>query len=106
MLQNLLDPRCEKSLQESDLKVVLRVVKTVLWQFHVQLKNKCGVFLETLLGGESCLEISGSYPFRVYLLLLYHWQSSCTLTVCTGSPHDRKALDLHEDLIPIIWLKF
>lgn len=52
MLQNLLDPRCEKSLQESDLKVVLRVVKTVLWQFHSQLKNKCGVFLEALLGGE------------------------------------------------------
>ena len=53
MLQNLLDPRCEKSLQESDLRVVLRVVKTVLWQFHGQLKLKCGVFLEALLAGRA-----------------------------------------------------
>lgn len=60
MLQNLLDPRCEKSLQESDLKVVLRVVKTVLWQFHIQLKNKCGVFLETLLGGQSSFKTNSS----------------------------------------------
>ena len=53
MLQNLLDPRCDKALQESDLRVVLRVVKTVLWQFHSQLKMKCGVFLETLLAGKA-----------------------------------------------------
>lgn len=52
MLQNLLDPRCEKALQESDLKVVLRVVRTIIWQFHSQLKGKCGVFLEALLAGK------------------------------------------------------
>jgi hypothetical protein len=51
MLQNLLDPRCEKVLQESDLRVVLRVVRTIIWHFHGQLKNKCSVFMQALLGG-------------------------------------------------------
>jgi len=51
MLQNLLDPRCEKALQESELRVVLRVVRTIIWQFHAQLRNKCSVFMEALLAG-------------------------------------------------------
>ena len=50
-LQNLLDPTCEPALQQADLKIVLRVVRTVLGHFYRQLKTKCGVFIETLLGG-------------------------------------------------------
>ena len=50
-LQNLLDPTCEPALQQADLKIVLRVVRTVLGHFYRQLKSKCGVFIETLLGG-------------------------------------------------------
>lgn len=51
-LQNLVDPTCEPAAQQADLKVVLRVVKTVLRNFHQQLKSKCGVFIETLLAGK------------------------------------------------------
>ena len=51
MLQNLLDPGCERSLQESDLRVVLRIVRTIIWHFHGQLRSKCGVFVEALLSG-------------------------------------------------------
>ena len=50
-LQNLLDPTCEPALQSADLKIVLRVVRTVLRHFYRQLKTKCGVFIETLLAG-------------------------------------------------------
>jgi len=50
-LQNLLDPTCEPALQAADLKIVLRVVRTVLRHFYRQLKTKCGVFIETLLAG-------------------------------------------------------
>lgn len=50
-LQNLLDPRCERSLQETDLRVVLRLVRTIVWHFHSQLRSKCGVFIEALLSG-------------------------------------------------------
>ena len=79
MLQNLLDPRCEKSLQESDLKVVLRVVKTVLWQFHSQLKNKCGVFLEALLGGECTSQDLGMHETCPRPLPHSPYTSFCTL---------------------------
>ena len=47
----LLDPACETSLQTSELKVLLRVVRTVLRKFHTQLNAKCGVFVEALLSG-------------------------------------------------------
>lgn len=50
-LQNLLDPACEPALQQADLKIVLRVVRTVLRHFYRQLKTKCGVFIEALLAG-------------------------------------------------------
>lgn len=50
-LQNLLDPACEAALQASDLRVVLRTVRTVLHHFYRQLRSKCGVFVETLLAG-------------------------------------------------------
>ena len=50
-LQNLLDPTCEPALQQADLKVVLRVVRTALRHFYRQLKTKCGVFIEALLAG-------------------------------------------------------
>lgn len=50
-LQNLVDPTCEPAIQQADLKVVLRVVKTVLRKFYRQLRTKCGVFIETLLAG-------------------------------------------------------
>ena len=50
-LQNLLDPTCEPALQSADLKIVLRVVRTILTHFYRQLKTKCGVFVENLLGG-------------------------------------------------------
>lgn len=53
MLQNLLDPRCERALQESDLRVVLRIVRTIIWHFHGQLRSKCGIFIEALLSGKS-----------------------------------------------------
>lgn len=52
-LQNLLDPACEPALQASDLRVVLRTVRTVLHHFYRQLRSKCGVFIETLLAGMS-----------------------------------------------------
>ncbi|BDA41918.1 Protein MON2 homolog [Coccomyxa sp. Obi] len=50
-LQNLLDPACEPALQASDLRVVLRTVRTVLHHFYRQLRSKCGVFIDTLLAG-------------------------------------------------------
>ena len=50
-LQNLLDPGCEPALQASDLRIVLRVVRTVLRSFYRQLRSKSGVFVETLLAG-------------------------------------------------------
>jgi hypothetical protein len=50
-LQNLLDPACEPALQASDLRCVLRCVRTVLHCFYRQLRSKCGVFVETLLAG-------------------------------------------------------
>lgn len=49
----LLDPACEAALQNSELKVMLRVVRTVLRQFHTQLKAKCGAFVEALLAGNA-----------------------------------------------------
>ncbi|KAK9810126.1 hypothetical protein WJX72_005196 [[Myrmecia] bisecta] len=52
-LQNLLDPTCEPAVQSTDLKIVLRVVRTVMRHFYRQLRSKCGVFVETLLGGVS-----------------------------------------------------
>ncbi len=39
--------------QVSDLRVVLRVVRTVLRCFHRQLRAKAGVFVEGLLAGNS-----------------------------------------------------
>lgn len=63
-LQNLLDPTCEPALQQADLKIVLRVVRTVLGHFYRQLKTKCGVFIETLLGG------------------VRHYSFLCLLNVC------------------------
>ena len=53
MLQNLVDPRCDRSLQEHEMRVVLRVVRTVIWHFHGQLRSKCGIFVEALLAGNS-----------------------------------------------------
>ena len=50
-LQILLDPACDPALQNAELKVVLRVVRTVLRHFYRQLRSKCGVFIETLLAG-------------------------------------------------------
>ena len=52
-LRNLLDPLCEPALQASDLRVTLRTVRTLLQQFHRQLRSKCGVFIETLLAGDA-----------------------------------------------------
>lgn len=54
-LQNLLDPLCEPALQASDLRVTLRTVRTLLQQFYRQLRSKCGVFIETLLAGDTRL---------------------------------------------------
>ena len=54
-LQNLLDPLCEPALQASDLRVTLRTVRTLLQQFYRQLRSKCGVFIETLLAGDTPL---------------------------------------------------
>lgn len=53
MLQNLLDPRCEKALQESDLRVVLRLTRTIIWHFHSQLRSKCSIFIDALLSGKT-----------------------------------------------------
>lgn len=50
-LQNLLDPACEPGVQATDLRITLRVVRTVLSRFHRQLRSKCGVFIEALLAG-------------------------------------------------------
>ena len=50
-LQNLLDPGCEPGAQASVLRIVLRVTRTVLQQFHRQLGPKNGVLLEALLSG-------------------------------------------------------
>eukprot|EP00884_Botryococcus_braunii_P011071 jgi/Botrbrau1/19966/Bobra.0059s0082.1 len=51
LLQNLLDPACDVAAQAADLRPVLRVVRTVLRNFHRQLRLKCGVFIECLLTG-------------------------------------------------------
>ncbi len=71
-LQNLLDPACEPALQASDLRVVLRTVRTVLHHFYRQLRSKCGVFIDTLLAGVGCPLLGGCShmhnPFRS------HWR--------------------------------
>ena len=55
-LQILLDPACDMATQQTELKVVLRVMRTVLRNFYRQLRTKCGVFIEALLaGGIRCL---------------------------------------------------
>lgn len=64
-LQNLLDPACEPALQASDLRVVLRTVRTVLHHFYRQLRSKCGVFVETLLAGETILSHLGKWVFTM-----------------------------------------
>ncbi len=50
-LQVLLDPALDPTTQGSELKVVLRVVRTELKQFHLQLNAKSGAFIEALLSG-------------------------------------------------------
>ncbi|KAK9811035.1 hypothetical protein WJX73_008056 [Symbiochloris irregularis] len=50
-LQNLLDPACDPATQATDLRITLRIVRTVLSKFYRQLRAKCGVFVETLLAG-------------------------------------------------------
>lgn len=53
-LQILLDPACDMATQQTELKVVLRVMRTVLRNFYRQLRTKCGVFIEALLAGGVC----------------------------------------------------
>ena len=57
-LQILLDPACEPAAQANVLRIVLRVTRTTLQQFHRQLGAKTGVLLEGLLSGLSlvCLK--------------------------------------------------
>ena len=65
----LLNPACDAALQSSELKVMLRVVRTVLRQFHVQLKAKCGAFVEALLAGESApMWKAPLYPYCSYIV--------------------------------------
>ena len=40
--------------QVSDLRIVLKVVRTVLRCFHRQLRAKAGVFVEGLISGAHC----------------------------------------------------
>ena len=63
-LQNLLDPACEPAAQASDLRCVLRCVRTVLTAFHRQLRSKCGVFVETLLAGGVAARAPRQPPVR------------------------------------------
>lgn len=42
---------CAAALQVSDLRIVLKVVRTVLRCFHRQLRAKAGVFVEGLIAG-------------------------------------------------------
>ena len=90
-LQNLLDPLCEPSLQASDLRVTLRTVRTVIHHFHRQLHSKCGVFIETLLAGESH-EPSAEYirnePMR---------RASCLLPGCCM--YHAQAPSAHLDIV-------
>ena len=50
-LRLLLDPALDLATQGSELKAVLRIVRTELKQFHEQLNAKCGAFIEALLNG-------------------------------------------------------
>ena len=50
-LQNLLDPAGEPAAHTLELKVVLRVTRTTLKNFYLQLHSKCGVFVEALIAG-------------------------------------------------------
>jgi len=50
-LQLLLDPALDPITQGTELKLVLRVVRTELKQFHHQLNAKSGAFIEALLSG-------------------------------------------------------
>ncbi|KAK9868608.1 hypothetical protein WJX84_001848 [Apatococcus fuscideae] len=52
-LQNLLDPAGEPATHTLELKVVLRVTRTTLKNFYLQLHSKCGVFIEALLAGSA-----------------------------------------------------
>ena len=58
-LQILLDPACEPAVQASVLRIVLRVTRTTLQQFHRQLGPKSGVLLEGLLAGGPRLRSHG-----------------------------------------------
>ena len=56
-LRLLLDPALDSATQGSELKAVLRVVRTELKQFHEQLNAKCGAFIEALINGALPLNI-------------------------------------------------
>lgn len=46
-----LTQNCAVAVQVSDLRIVLKVVRTVLRCFHRQLRAKAGVFVEGLIAG-------------------------------------------------------
>ena len=74
-LQNLLDPSCEPAVQATDLRITLRVVRTVLSKFHRQLRSKCGVFIETLLAG--ALNSQHEAPLSSHLLAWPNFNRGC-----------------------------
>ena len=60
-------------MQVSDLRIVLKVVRTVLRCFHRQLRAKAGVFVEGLIAGTPrsacCLKYwTGASPTKGYLV--------------------------------------
>ena len=63
-LQILLDPACDMARQQAELKVVLRVMRTVLRNFYRQLRTKCGVFIEALLAGGISYPCARHLPSR------------------------------------------
>ena len=60
-LQNLLDPAGEPAAHTLELKVVLRVTRTTLKNFYLQLHTKCGVFIEALIAGRHGPQTSWTY---------------------------------------------
>ncbi|KAK9834027.1 hypothetical protein WJX81_004391 [Elliptochloris bilobata] len=96
-LQNLLDPACDPALQVSDLRIVLKVVRTVLCCFHRQLRAKAGVFVEGLIAGtapactlwqrinvmQALRALAGDAYILYFLFTTYDLKQECKLNAVT-----------------------
>ena len=70
-LQNLLDPAGEPAAHTLELKVVLRVARTTLKNFYLQLHTKCGVFIEALIAGRTQISFMPEGPQCSHCIMMW-----------------------------------